>query len=117
MAEIVEKAIRIDNRLQERKMERKGSNFQWIPRPGIQSRKAIYPNNYYGPRPMEIDLAQRQRRESPRKNKGNPVKYSKKELICYNYGKKEYFKNECRSPAKEYEKKKDKFRPKIKKTI
>ena len=31
MDKIVEKAIQIDNRLQERKMEKRGNSFTWVP--------------------------------------------------------------------------------------
>ena len=54
---MVEKATRIDNRLQERRAERRGTNFTWVPNYYTQGQKTTYPSMYYGPRPMEIDVA------------------------------------------------------------
>ena len=56
--EIVEKAVRIDNKLQERRAEKRNNNFTWAPSRWAQGQQMTYPNNYYGPRSMEIDVAQ-----------------------------------------------------------
>ena len=76
-----------------------------------------YPSTYYGPRPMEIDVARRQERRKPAKKSEAQAKYSKKDLKCYNCGRKGHFKNECRSPPKEYEKKRDNNTPTARRTV
>src|SRR5438876_9865895 len=58
--EIVKKAIRINNRLQERRAEKQSNNFTWAPSRQTQGQQIMYPSNYYGPRPMKINVAQHQ---------------------------------------------------------
>src|SRR5438876_2793365 len=111
MDEIVDKAVKIDNRLQERRIERRGNNSVWVPNRRTQGQRTTYPSNYYGPRPMEIDMAQRQRKRKPVKRARTQTKYSKQDSKCYNCGKKGHFKREYRSPPREYEKEKDNHAP------
>ena len=58
MNEIVEKAVRINNRLQERRVERRNGNPGWAPYCPHPKARPVYSSEYYGPRPMELDVAQ-----------------------------------------------------------
>src|SRR6266480_7882349 len=90
MDKIVEKAIRIDNRLQERKIEKRGNSFTWVPNRRTEKQRTVYPNTYYGPRPMEIDMAQHQEWRKPKKAKPE-TRYFKSNSKCYNCDKKGHF--------------------------
>ena len=61
---------------------------------------------YYGPIPMELDIAQRKNQAYSKEKQRTQKKYSKKDQKCFNCRKKGHFKAECRSTVKEYEKKK-----------
>ena len=77
----------------------------------------VYPNTYYRPRPMEIDMTQCQEWRKLTKRAKLEAKYSKSNSKCYNCGKKGHFKNEYRSPLREYKKKKGSNTPTAKRII
>ena len=66
---------------------------------------------------MEIDIAQRQEWRKPIKRAKLEAKYSKSNSKYYNSRKKGHFKNEYRSPLREYKKKKGNNTPTAKRTI
>jgi len=88
----VELAIKIDNRLYERRLEKKGStsgqfqrNNTYKPNTGKKYNK---PSTQWGQHagPMELDATQRK---------------DKKDIECFNCGKKGHFKRECRGKKKD----------------
>src|SRR5947207_315530 len=105
MDDIVKRVVQINNRLQERRLEKQGKDVGWIPKPRTQRQSTRYPSNYYGPQPIELDIAQQQDRRTQQKKAKMPAKYSKKEQKCFNCRKARYFKRECRSLSQKYEKK------------
>ena len=59
--EIVKKAIKIDEYLEKRRIEKKNWNFTWVPSHKTQRQRMPYPNNYYRLRPMEVNVVQKQK--------------------------------------------------------
>ena len=106
MNELVRRAIHIDNRLQDWRFEKRSNSVTWIPNQRTPKPQSSNTGPYYGPRPMELDIAQRKDRAYPKEKQRTQRKYSKKDQKCFNCGKKGHFKAECRSMVKEYEKKK-----------
>src|SRR6266480_2516293 len=83
----------------------------------MEKQQTLHPNTYYRPRPMEIDMAQCQERRKLTRKAKPEIKYSKSNSKCYNCGKKGHFKSECRSPHREYEKKKGNNMPTAKQMV
>jgi hypothetical protein len=85
--EYVTEAIRIDNRLYERQLEKKGQGTPWVrtkPVANTSQRRSTASGHHSGP--MDLDATQR---TAPKK-KGN----------CYNCGKPGHYSNKCRQPRK-----------------
>jgi hypothetical protein len=81
LIEITNKVIQIDNRLYERRFERKGHNtVPWGQRQANSGRRRSTAYSHYSG-PMELDAAHRD---------------SKPKGKCYNYGKEGYYTNKCR---------------------
>ena len=106
MNKLVRRAICIDNHLQDWRFEKRSNSVTWIPNQHTLKPQPSNMGPYYGPRPMELDIAQRKDRAYPKEKQRTQKKYSKKDKKRFNCRKKGHFKAECRSMVKEYEKKK-----------
>lgn len=107
LKKLIDVAVRIDNRMYDRKMRRQEIQ-QWrgqrtTNRPYAQRNEArqgqrrnqpktSYPNDYYGPRPMELDAARLPAEEQKRRKDGN---------LCFNCGRPGHRARECKSKRNE----------------
>jgi len=93
LATYIERAVKIDNRLWERKMERKGNyprpnnGNKFTPNHSRPKKHYQFNHNYYGPQKMELGATHR--------NDGSKPK-DKKEVECFYCKKKGHFARECR---------------------
>ena len=85
LAKFIERVVRIDNRMWERKQEKARSNRQgyWKPKQGTQKRR----KDPYGPEPMDLDTTEISKEEQRKKN------------LCFYCSKPGHRANECRKRA------------------
>lgn len=100
-------AMKIDERLYERQMERKGGNFYRGNAQANSKAKRDVPewrNDYYGLQKMQLDATQgkpgsRGQKKGPQQRKSK----DKSQVECYGCGKKGHYKNECRARKQSHE--------------
>lgn len=96
---MIEIAVRIDNRLYERRMERRHRGTTWRPPTHHQQRRAnqgARRHDPYGPMPMELDATAEYKKYDKKK-----VRFDKATIECYNCHKKGHYAKECKSPKQE----------------
>ncbi|KAM0721484.1 hypothetical protein Q7P37_002408 [Cladosporium fusiforme] len=95
-------AIKIDERLYERLLEKKG---KFVPRGANTKAKRDLPkwrNDYFGPQKMQLDATQGKPGSKGQK-KGQKKPKDKSQVECYGCGKKGHYKNECKARKQSYE--------------
>lgn len=95
-------AIKIDERLYERLLEKKG---KFVPRGANTKAKRDLPewrNDYYGPQKMQLDATQGKPGSKGQK-KGQKKSKDKSQVECYGCGKKGHYKNECKARKQSHE--------------
>jgi hypothetical protein len=88
LQELISRAIKIDNRQHERKLEKKGE-YRTHHKPSTNTK-----SNYYGPQPMELDATRFKGKLSQRDRD-----YRMKNKLCLYCGKPGHRANECRAKA------------------
>jgi hypothetical protein len=104
---IIEKTIKIDNRLHERDMERKGSYRQFISNGKKHHQPQRSNRNYYGPQPMEIDNVQKHRGLNPAERE-----HRMKNKLCLYCGKPGHQAKQCRAKKNQGQKPPPRQQPK-----
>ncbi|KAM0712543.1 hypothetical protein Q7P37_011640 [Cladosporium fusiforme] len=95
-------AIKIDERLYERLLEKKG---KFVPRGANTKAKRDLPewrNDYFGPQKMQLDATQGKPGSKGQK-KGQKKSKDKSQVECYGCGKKGHYKNECKARKQSHE--------------
>lgn len=105
--EMVETAIRIDTRIWERQLEKKGNFRLGLANTKPQRDVPEWKHDYYGLQKMQIDATNRKPgsergpSEGSRRNDRKPV--DKSQVECYGCGRKGHFKRDCRGKKPDYD--------------
>jgi hypothetical protein len=113
LSSMIELAIKIDTRIWERQMERKGKGMPHGANTSNKRDTSKWRNDYYGPQPMELDATRGKPGKPQSRGKGKPYgkgqgnkerkPFDKSNLECHSCGKKGHFARECSARKQSHE--------------